>query len=445
MERMKSACDPNNSKNGEKGQVLPLVLIVMIIGMFVVAPFLGSAGTSLLGSRLFGQRINMQYSCDSGVEHAIWRLTDDGLTSQLTVPGDSVSYNLGESINGATPAITVCNAWETIASDDFESGGWTGGTGWADNWTHTGASSITTSGSPYQGSYHLMLTSDTGYAARSVDARGPSARLRFYAKAANFEVGETAQALISPDGSNWTAVYTWVDGVDNGIYQYYDIDLSSYTLSSQFWIAFQANMSDTDDYFFVDNLKVVWTFKIAPIIATEDFESGVWTGGTGWLAPWTVQGNAANTPSGSAYEGTYHARLCSNDGYITRSVDLSAQTSARLLFWARVNSFEGSENAQCLVSTNGTDWDVVRTWTDADDDNTYHFEDINLTPYVGNSQVWIAFQANMGNASDYLYLDYIRIEATLEYGIIAKAGDGLIKALATIIDGEPTVVLWWLN
>ena len=159
--------------NNEKGQALPLVLIALTIGTMVVTPFVTHAGTGVLASRLFGQAINEQYSCDSGVEHGIWRLTDDGLADQLTSPGDSISYNLSESINGVTPAITVCNSWETIASDDFESGGWSGGTGWLDDWYYEGNASIVTTDSPYEGSYHLQLTDSTGYVKRSVDIAGP--------------------------------------------------------------------------------------------------------------------------------------------------------------------------------------------------------------------------------------------------------------------------------
>lgn len=242
--------------NNEKGQTLPLVLIAVAIGALVVTPFLSHAGTGILASRLFGKAINEQYSSDSGVEHGVWRLLDDGLTATLTAPGDSISYNLSESINGVTPAVTVANSWETIASDDFESGGWSGGTGWLDNWAPTGDASIVTTGTPYQGSYHLMLRSSTGYVKRSVDARGPSANLQFWAKARSFEGGETAECLISPNGTDWTAVQTWVNGDDDNVYHFFDIDLSAYTLTSQFWVAFQANMSGTKDYLYIDDLKI---------------------------------------------------------------------------------------------------------------------------------------------------------------------------------------------
>lgn len=94
-------------KNGEKGQALVIVLALVAFGGLVITPFLGHAGNSLLGSRLYGEAISEQYSGDAGVEHAIWDLTYDDLADQLPSPGDNVSYQLGETVNGIAPYITV--------------------------------------------------------------------------------------------------------------------------------------------------------------------------------------------------------------------------------------------------------------------------------------------------------------------------------------------------
>ena len=237
-------------RNGEKGQALPIVLILVAFGGLVMTPFLGQASSSLIGSRIYGTAISQQYSGDAGVEHAIWDLTYDDLADQVPSPGDSTSYQLGEAINGIAANITVCKGWEVIASDDFESGGWTGGNGWLDDWSPSGTSSVTTSGVPYEGTYHLLLSSNDGYARRSVDLSiVPSARLQFWAKVDSFEGGEEAYCYISPDGIDWTQVYYWDNTYDDNTYYPFDIDLSAYDLSSNFWIAFSANMSAANDYF----------------------------------------------------------------------------------------------------------------------------------------------------------------------------------------------------
>jgi hypothetical protein len=146
--------------------------------------------------------------------------------------------------------------------------------------------------------------------------------------------------------------------------------------------------------------------------AKDDFESGGWTGGSGWLYSWYSSGEAAVIDTASPYQGLYHLRLRSSTDYAERAVDLSSAISAHLRFWAKVNSFEGVENAQALISPNGTDWTVVRTWTDLDDDNNYHFCDIDLSSYALTSQFRIAFRANMGQTNDYFYVDNLEITYT---------------------------------
>lgn len=87
-----------------------------------------------------------------------------------------------------------------------------------------------------------------------------SVRLQFWAKAESFEPREFATLSVSPNGTTWTTVRTWVDGDDDGVYRFEDIDISSFTMSSEFWIAFDAEMSDTGDYLYVDDLNVVTTW-----------------------------------------------------------------------------------------------------------------------------------------------------------------------------------------
>ena len=434
-------------KNGEKGLALPLALCVVVFGTLVITPFLSHAGSSLIGSRIYGEAISQQYSGDAGVEHAIWDLTYDDLADQLTSSGDSVSYQLGEAINGIAANITVSRDWEVLVSDDFESGDWAGGTGWLDDWYHEGDASVTTSGTPYEGSYHLMLRSSTGYVERSVDLSGmPGASLQFQAKANSFETGEEAYCLISSNGTDWTTVYTWVNGDDDNQYHAYDIDLSPYDLTSEFWIAFEVNLSSTWDYFYVDDLKIVWSFGSVAPLASDDFESGGWTGGSGWLYDWYYTGDASIIDWDSPYEGSYHLRLRRDTGYVERAVDLSGVSSARLQFQAKARSFELGEEAYCLVSPDDVDWTTVYTWVNGDDDNTYHFFDIDLSPYTLSSEFWIAFEANMGRRRSRaeFYVDDLQIISSFLYGITSVAGDRTIRAIVEIDGATVTVLSWYV-
>lgn len=111
-------------KNGEKGQALVIVLAIIAFGGLVIVPFLGHAGDGLIGSRIYGEAISQQYSGDSGVEHAIWDLRYGDLTGEMSIPGDSVNYQLGETINGIRPDITVTLAdnstYEVVSVADGE-------------------------------------------------------------------------------------------------------------------------------------------------------------------------------------------------------------------------------------------------------------------------------------------------------------------------------------
>jgi len=171
-----------------------------------------------------------------------------------------------------------------IASDDFESGGWNGGSGWLGAWGYSGDAEVTTQGTPYEGNYHLRLRSSTGYVNRAVDLSGQTdVRLQFWAKAYSFESGETATCLVSSNGTDWTVVKTWLEGDADNIYHFYDIDLSGFTMSSEFYIAFDVDLSHTNDQLYIDDVALVTSgsqYYSSGTIASQVFDTG--TDGTGW-------------------------------------------------------------------------------------------------------------------------------------------------------------------
>jgi hypothetical protein len=96
-----------NPLTGESGLALPIVLAVLALGTLITAPFLTHASTNLIGSAEYKQTINETYSAEAGVEHAVWRLTNGGLDSELVAVGDSAPDALLEPVNGIFPTITV--------------------------------------------------------------------------------------------------------------------------------------------------------------------------------------------------------------------------------------------------------------------------------------------------------------------------------------------------
>lgn len=157
--------------------------------------------------------------------------------------------------------------------------------------------------------------------------------------------------------------------------------------------------------------RLTYTFTLeGSAIAWDDFESGDWTGGSGWTNNWLHSGDAGVITNDTPHSGSYHVRLRKSTGYISRAVDLSDCEAPMLRFWWKASSFEPGDEAYCFVSPDGLDWTLVRTWQDGDDDGTYHQEDIDLSPYAsGSSEFWIAFDAGMDKLQDYFYIDDVQI------------------------------------
>jgi hypothetical protein len=188
---------------------------------------------------------------------------------------------------------------------------------------------------------------------------------------------------------------------------------------------------------------VVWPAAEEGSLASDNFESGGWAGGTHWLDTWTNTGASSITGDGSPYAGSYHLLLQGPDGYAARAVDLSGQKVAHLRFWAKVNGFETGDVARCQVSSNGTDWQTVYTWGNANDDNTYHYYDIDLSGFSLTANFWIAFSAAMDEPDDYFCVDNISLDTMRAYCITVAAGDRTLKVAVDMTDGEEKILSWW--
>ena len=90
------------------------------------------------------------------------------------------------------------------------------------------------------------------------------------AKVDSLEAGDSVDALISPDYTNWTVVHTWDDGDSDDIYHFVDIDLSAYSMTSDFWVAFDSNMNSDSDRFYIDDLRFVGTVAYEVVSTAGD-------------------------------------------------------------------------------------------------------------------------------------------------------------------------------
>lgn len=64
----------NQIINDEKGQALPIVLALLVLGGLMVAPTLNYAATTLNGGRIIEEGVDGLYAADAGVEYALWCL-----------------------------------------------------------------------------------------------------------------------------------------------------------------------------------------------------------------------------------------------------------------------------------------------------------------------------------------------------------------------------------
>jgi hypothetical protein len=430
--------------NGEKGQALPMVMIAVILGALVIPAFLSNTGTSLISSRVYANEMQAQYACDSGAEHAIWKLTNGGVADSLSEPGDMLNYSLPQSVNGLTPDVDICNSWLPLATDNFESVTWTGGIGWVDNWTHSGGAAIVTS-NPFDGTHNLALENSSGLARRPVDLTGEvDVHLLFWAKVSGFESSDTAICEISSDGNTWITKETWTAASNQDNYYLYDIDLKSYEMTGRFWIGFSTAIGN-NDHFYVDKVQVVWMAAPPVTVASDDFESGGWTGGTGWYDIWAHHGSAAIAGNpGKPYEGNNQLIFNNSAGNATRSVNLAENHVVHVRFWAMIDGFDPGDTGSFRVSSNNITWTTLRTFTNADN-GAYNYYEFDISGYDITGRFWIGFWASVNNNNDYFYIDKLEVISLNAYGIRAGAGGRTIKAAVDIGSGVVDVLYWYFT
>jgi hypothetical protein len=242
----------------EKGQALPMALVILAMGSLFVSGFLASATSSLLSSKAYSRPVGDAYAADAGIEDAIWNLEYGSLAGEIANSGDSLTYTVPETVNGIDTEVTIVNTQAIIAADDFESYNWSGGTGWLYNWYKLGSTSIVSSQNPYQGKYQLQLRGSGSYIDRAADLADYSGlHLQFWAKVRSLEGHDAMYCLVSRNDIDWEVVWVWDSDDSDNQYHFCDIDLSTFAMSDEFWIAFDSEMNANNDYFYVDDIKIM--------------------------------------------------------------------------------------------------------------------------------------------------------------------------------------------
>lgn len=90
----------------EAGQALPMALILLLLGGFLVVPSLVLMTTSLTANRQI-DRANLElYAADAGVENVLWNIQND--PGMLPAQGNTLTLNLqDQAINGMSSVVTT--------------------------------------------------------------------------------------------------------------------------------------------------------------------------------------------------------------------------------------------------------------------------------------------------------------------------------------------------
>jgi hypothetical protein len=157
--------------------------------------------------------------------------------------------------------------------------------------------------------------------------------------------------------------------------------------------------------------SVTANFAPMPEIS-ENFESGNLTGGTGWNGPWSNPSNATVTNSNSPNNGSGYHLWMQGQGSLHRAANLTPYSEAILEFYWRINADAITDYLYVEMSNNGTNWTVMATLDNRAGQDVYIWRQIFIPPTFRTETFQVRFRSNGNDATDYFYLDDIRIFGT---------------------------------
>ena len=232
------------------------------------------------------------------------------------------------------------------------------------------------------------------------------------------------------DGSVWRTVSLWSEdrGAD-GTWRFETHDLTPYLGATDFGVRFVTQMSSSSEDVYLDDVAITVLPGTPPAPSrlvtafVDDFESGSldsWfeAGNGDWEPDKRSVPEAGIGPDSSFTNGVMHARDCDTDCFITlrEPLDLSGYSSANLTFWRSVDSnLEAGEYLK-VEAYDGSSWNTIYNWSPSlgGDDNTWHYESYNLSPYLGTTDFNVRFVAKANFYSEDIYLDEVTVSAIWE-------------------------------
>ena len=225
--------------------------------------------------------VDLYYSADGGATYTlvvaglantgsyVWTLPSTAtVLGRIRVVARDAAGNTGSDVSNSN--FTIATASSTpVATDGFETGTLTGGSGWSDSaWSSSGHVGVVTEENP-AGRYDARLRV-TGRIERSVDLSGLSTpHLKFLAKAVSVAGADAARVLVSVDGgATWVTLKTITAAQSRAGYLSYDLDLSAYA-GKRIRIAFAATFDYWAASLYIDSVEVTGSGTSTPTDTTS--------------------------------------------------------------------------------------------------------------------------------------------------------------------------------
>ena len=78
----------------EQGYALIVVLVLTLVGGLLISPLLYYTGTGIkAGQEVYEEGMYLLYGADSGVEHALWTIENDGLPAWMDTTWDDAVFD----------------------------------------------------------------------------------------------------------------------------------------------------------------------------------------------------------------------------------------------------------------------------------------------------------------------------------------------------------------
>ncbi|MBN2177776.1 MAG: DUF11 domain-containing protein, partial [Demequinaceae bacterium] len=184
--------------------------------------------------------------------------------------------------------------------------------------------------------------------------------------------------------------------------------------------------------------------------ATDDFSSGNYTGGSGWLTNWTEISDDGNTGSGdvqiaqSGPDSGQAVWMRFGGNGIQRTFDVTDATSASLefeLYTPNSGDFEGTDYLEWGIRVDGGGFQQLGTDYGAASPNPYTISE-DLSPYLPASSIQLQFIAHTTQNTEWYQVDDVSITGTIPGAIDIRDNDtggtldsGVPPTLVTAADG----------